>query len=117
MGQYWLICCLETRQNLPTTWLKLGEILFDRSPGHLTDLLATPVPPKQSSLRFRTVMNNASPFARLPAEIHDLIFANLDIFDVVNLGLTNGYFFNLAERHINSAYVQLLGQWAGKRLM
>ncbi|KAJ9311069.1 hypothetical protein DTO271D3_8658 [Paecilomyces variotii] len=117
MGQYWLICCLDTRKCLPTDGIKLGELLFDCSTGHMTDLLAVPVPPKHSSLKFKSAATSHSPFFKLPAEIHDLVFEKLDIFDVVALSLTNGYFFNVAERHINAAYMSLLGQWAGKRLM
>ncbi|KAJ9305839.1 hypothetical protein DTO217A2_4582 [Paecilomyces variotii] len=117
MGQYWILCCLDTREHLPTGGIKLGEFLFDCSTGHMTDLLAVPVPPKRSSPRFKSAATAHSPFLKLPAEIHDLVFEKLGIFDVVALSLTNGYLFNIAERHINAAYMSLLGQWAGKRLM
>ncbi|KAL1849811.1 hypothetical protein Plec18170_007332 [Paecilomyces lecythidis] len=117
MGQYWIICCMDTRQTMPTFGGKMGEFLFDCSPGHMTDLLAVPVLPQRLSPRFKRVATVHSPFSNLPAELHDLIFQNLDILDAVSLGLTNGYFFNLAERHVHAAYMSLLGQWAGKRII
>ena len=49
---------------------------------------------------------NGPKFSSLETELHDLIFEELEIKDILSLSLTNRYFWSVGQRHMRSAYKQ-----------
>ncbi|KAI0972661.1 hypothetical protein F4678DRAFT_47443 [Xylaria arbuscula] len=100
----------------------LRELLFGGLARELIPLLAVPVRPQR---RLRTLQapqshqsNNALTFFNLPTEIHYLVFDYIEyIEDVICLGLTNEYFWTLAQRPLDDYYMSFLGTWAGKNIV
>lgn len=54
---------------------------------------------------------------RLPIELLDLIFDELDIEQVFVLGLQTRYFWNVARTHIQAYRASSCGPWAGKGII
>ena len=48
------------------------------------------------------IMVNGPKFSNLETELHDLIFEELEIKDVLSLSLTNRYFWSVGRRHIQT---------------
>ncbi|KAI0103362.1 hypothetical protein GGR51DRAFT_561790 [Nemania sp. FL0031] len=62
--------------------------------------------------------DNALTFFNLPTEIHFLVFDYIEcIEDLICLGLTNEYFWTLAQPHLDDYYMSLLGTWSGKNIV
>ncbi|KAI1304578.1 hypothetical protein F5Y03DRAFT_384780 [Xylaria venustula] len=62
--------------------------------------------------------DNALTFLGLPTEIHFLVIDHLEfIEDVICLGLTNEYFWILAQRELDNYYMSFLGTWAGQNIV
>lgn len=55
--------------------------------------------------------------SRLPNELLDMIFQNLDIDHVFVLGLQSPNFWNVARQHIWAYLVSSCGHWAGNRIV
>ncbi|KAF2175322.1 hypothetical protein K469DRAFT_684011 [Zopfia rhizophila CBS 207.26] len=53
----------------------------------------------------------------LPTELHNLVFNDLDIEDVLNLSLTNRYFWSIGRKHIQTYFMSFLGPWAGENIV
>ncbi|KAF1959329.1 hypothetical protein CC80DRAFT_440765 [Byssothecium circinans] len=77
--------------------------------------------PKRRKIQSRNVgqvkLTAKSPFSELPTELHDLVFDNLEIDDVLSLSLTSRYFWTVGRRHMQTYYLSLLGPWAGKKIV
>lgn len=56
-------------------------------------------------------------FSDLAVELHEIVFNYLDIKDVVNLGLTNNYFWSVGLKHIQTFQMSFLGSWAGQNII
>lgn len=53
----------------------------------------------------------------LPAELHNLVFENLDIEDVLNLSRTCRYIWEIGQSHLQNYCMSTLGTWAGKNIV
>jgi hypothetical protein len=60
---------------------------------------------------------NGSKFSSLETELHDLIFEELEIKDVLSLSLTNRYFWSVGRRHIQKYFMSFLGPWTGESII
>jgi hypothetical protein len=58
-----------------------------------------------------------SKFSSLETELHDLIFDELEITDVLSLSLTNRYFWSVGRRHIQTYFMSFLGPWRGESII
>ncbi|KAH0551563.1 hypothetical protein GP486_007218 [Trichoglossum hirsutum] len=56
-------------------------------------------------------------FSSLPVELHDLIFEELDIEDILSLSLTNLHLWEIGQRHIHSFFMSFIGPWAGESVI
>lgn len=57
-------------------------------------------------------------FSALPVEVHQLIFAHIELVDdVVCLGTTSRYFWAVSQEYIHNFYTGFLGRWAGKNIV
>ncbi|KAI9869293.1 MAG: hypothetical protein M1813_000081 [Trichoglossum hirsutum] len=56
-------------------------------------------------------------FSSLPVELHDLVFQELDIEDVLALSFTDQYFWEVGQGHIKDYFLSLLGPWAGESII
>lgn len=63
------------------------------------------------------VVKNTCGLLRLPIELLDIIFRNLDIEHVFILGLQSQHFWNVARRHIQAYCASPCGPWAGKGII
>ena len=60
---------------------------------------------------------NGRKFSSLETELHDLIFEELEIKDVLSLSLTNRYFWSVGRRHIQTYFMSFLGPWTGESMI
>jgi hypothetical protein len=60
---------------------------------------------------------NGPKFSSLETELHDLIFEELEIKDVLSLSLTNRYFWSVGRRHIQTYFMSFLGPWTGESII
>ena len=63
------------------------------------------------------IKTNDPKFSSLETELHDLIFEELEIKDVLSLSLTNRYFWSIGRRHIQTYFMSFLGPWAGESII
>ncbi|EFR00520.1 hypothetical protein MGYG_03524 [Nannizzia gypsea CBS 118893] len=54
---------------------------------------------------------------RLPVEVYEKIFEELDLLDIIHLGLTSRCFLRLLAKHLRSNITANLGQWAGESII
>ncbi|KAF2185514.1 hypothetical protein K469DRAFT_576005 [Zopfia rhizophila CBS 207.26] len=132
MGQTWVITAPRANEVLNFGG-KLGEILFNGSAESLVKLLAMPVRPdnsiEQSIQRWKNQRiqsckdkREAGVIAKplllnLLIELHNLVFNDLDIKDVLNLSLTNRYFWSIGRKHIQTYFMLFLGPWADENII
>ena len=60
---------------------------------------------------------NSPKFSNLETELHDLIFEELEIKDILSLSLTNRYFWGVGRRHIQTYFMSFLGPRTGERII
>ena len=63
------------------------------------------------------VVKNTCGLLRLPIELLDTIFQNLDIEHLLILGLQSQHFWNVARRHIQAYCASSCGPWAGEGII
>ena len=63
------------------------------------------------------IMQIRSAFYSLPIEVHDLIFQELDIEDVLCLSFTNQYFWRVGQKQNQTFFTSFLGPWAGESII
>ncbi|KAI7001450.1 hypothetical protein KC355_g10064 [Hortaea werneckii] len=127
MGQYWEIINIDHRHVLLNhRGLKLPEILHNRIPEMLVDLLK--VPPLRR-LRFTsatvrgaknkaTARNEGCKLLALPQEILDGIVSYIqEGLDVIWLALSHSYFFRLLADRVREAVIADEAPWAGDRII
>src|SRR2546423_790058 len=60
---------------------------------------------------------NRLTFSNLPVEVHDLIFEELDIENIILLSLTSHCLFSHGRRHIRNFFLSHLAPWAGESII
>lgn len=63
------------------------------------------------------MVKNTCRLLRLPIELLDIIFHNLDIEHVFILGLQSQHFWNVARKHIQAYYASSCAPWAGEGII
>ncbi|UKZ74034.1 hypothetical protein TrVFT333_001688 [Trichoderma virens FT-333] len=81
-------------------------------------------PPRQKLVETESDNANDDPivssatFSNLPTELHRQIFDCMEYLDdVVCLGLTSRYFWDIARDYLHAYYASCLGQWAGVQIV
>ncbi|KAI7233154.1 hypothetical protein KC330_g5506 [Hortaea werneckii] len=127
MGQYWEIINIDRRHVLLNhQGLKLPEILHNRIPEMLVDLMK--VPPLEK-LRFASAAvggarsraiarNEGCKLFALPQEILDgIAWYAQEGLDVICLALSHSYFFRLLADRVREAVIADEAPWAGDRIL
>ncbi|KAI7153807.1 hypothetical protein KC349_g8130 [Hortaea werneckii] len=127
MGQYWEIINIDHRHVLLNhQGLKLPEILHNRIPEMLVDLLKVPPLKKLrfagaavAGAKMRAIeRNEGCKFLALPQEILDSITSYIqEGLNVICLALSHSYFFRLLADRVREAVIADEAPWAGDRIL
>ncbi|KAI7551419.1 hypothetical protein KC317_g14008, partial [Hortaea werneckii] len=129
MGQYWELINIDARQHLLNHGggRKLGEVLHNRLPEMLVDLLKVPDLKRMGfaegvvgEVKGRAMTRNkACRLLALPQEILDGITAYVQEggLDVICLALSHSYFFRLLAERVREAVIADEAPWAGARIV
>ncbi|MCJ1250987.1 hypothetical protein MMC30_008217 [Trapelia coarctata] len=114
MGQYWKILAPHDRVIVADCG-KLGEFLFDGSPGDIPMQLAVLVTEwldndsDEAACSTSAVNGPSSPRASLSVEVLHIIFSHLaDYPDIFSLSMVNPYFWEIGRQHLKQSIVSLL---------
>jgi hypothetical protein len=122
---------LESAPETPperTRGTRSGPLLVDAQPtkrkrAESLDERPTEAHEEKQNLRSTVVFEpgqikaNDPKFSSLETELHDLIFEELGIKDVLSLSLTNRYFWSVGRRHIQTYFMSFLGPWTGESII
>ncbi|GAB1734866.1 hypothetical protein NU195Hw_g7516t1, partial [Hortaea werneckii] len=128
MGQYWELINIDARQQLLNHGggRKLWEILHNRLPEMLVDLLKVPDLKRMrfaegvvGEVKIRAMARNkACKLLALPQEILDRVTSHVqEGLDVICLALSHSYFFRLLAERVREAVIADEAPWAGARIV
>ncbi|KAI7566979.1 hypothetical protein KC317_g5298 [Hortaea werneckii] len=128
MGQYWELINIDARRQLVSRGRgrKLWEVLHNRLPEMLVDLLKVPALKRMrfaegvvGEVKGRAMTKNkACKLFALPQEILDRVTAYVqEGLDAICLALSHSYFFRLLAERVREAVIDDEAPWAGARII